>query len=631
MSGIAGIIAFDGSPARPDLVRAMTSAMAHRGPDGIVQWSDAHAALGHCMMHTTPESLAGSQPLASEDGHRILVMDGRVDNHEELRSRLLDAGARLRDRSDAELVLRAHERWGEDGLEHIDGDFAFAIWQPAERRVFCARDRFGMKPLNYHWDGRRFSFASEVAPLLALPWVKAELNEGLVLESLGARWVTLDQSYWKDVWRLAPGHHMTADPKGLRKTFYWRPRLDAPPGRRSDADMIAEYRAAFTDAVRRQSRSHAPVACEVSGGLDSSAIFAVAAGLRRSGDLPAPDLLGYTLKFPAGTEADELRYVHSVAAHTGMEVTEVPPALHALAWYRQQVAATAEMPDYPNGAMSDGFRQYAANQGCRVLLAGVAGDEMLTSGRNYYADALAALDLRSLVRWLAIDIREEGLVQALRWLVRYGAFPILPSPIRKSIAHAYRRLRGGSMFDAVPWLTHTARARLDLQTGLDLVSAFNPCTAEQYKLMHSLFDPYSAWCRASEELACARLGLDLRYPFLDRKLAEFLLGIPAHMRMRGAWGKYIHREAMAGLLPDDVRWRPDKADFMMTYQGYFPDLMTVLAGLQPINEQRQWVEWSEVAREHGKVGTPDHGGWPEFMLWTLFGCLALAARPGVNE
>ncbi|MDH5352769.1 MAG: asparagine synthetase B, partial [Betaproteobacteria bacterium] len=168
MSGIAGIIRFDGAPVEPGLVEKMTSAMDYRGPDGINHWVRGSVALGQCMLRTTPESLEETQPLANEDESLVLVMDGRVDNWEELRRELLARGAVLRTRSDAELVLRAYEAWGRECLAHVDGDFALVIWDARRREAFCARDRLGHKPLHYHWDGKAFAFASELHPLLGL-------------------------------------------------------------------------------------------------------------------------------------------------------------------------------------------------------------------------------------------------------------------------------------------------------------------------------------------------------------------------------------------------------------------------------------------------------------------------------
>ena len=184
MSAIAGIVHFDGAPVAPGLIEKMTSAMAQRGPDGIDHRVQGSVALGQCMLRTTPESLEEHQPLGNEDGRLVLVMDGRVDNFEELRRELLARGALLRDRSDAELVLRAYEAWGEDCPDRIIGEFVFFIWDARRQCLFGARDAAGTRHFYYHAGKGWFAFASEIKGLLALGRIEPRLNESRLLDYL---------------------------------------------------------------------------------------------------------------------------------------------------------------------------------------------------------------------------------------------------------------------------------------------------------------------------------------------------------------------------------------------------------------------------------------------------------------
>ena len=297
MSGIAGILHFDGRPVEPGQVEAMTAAMQYRGPDGIHHWRKGNVALGQCMLRTTPESLEETQPLTNEDESLVLVMDGRVDNWEELRRELLGQGAVLRTRADAELVLRAYEVWGRECLRHIDGDFALVIWDARRHEAFCARDRMGNKPFTYHWTGSTLYFASEQQAILRQPEVPQVLNEGMVAEYLAAQWFSNTETLWQGILRLEAAHSMGVSPAGPTLNRYWAPDLQASLSFRNDAECAEHYRALLFDVVRRLSRSMAPIACEVSGGLDSSAIFAVADSLQRGRQFGAPGLEGYTLDF----------------------------------------------------------------------------------------------------------------------------------------------------------------------------------------------------------------------------------------------------------------------------------------------------------------------------------------------
>jgi asparagine synthase (glutamine-hydrolysing) len=260
MSGIAGIIRFDGAPVESGLVEKMTADMAYRGPDGINHWVKGSVALGQCMLRTTPESLEEIQPLTNEDQSLVLVMDGRVDNWEELRKHLLTRGAALRNCADAELVLRAYETWGRDCLTHFDGDLALVIWDARRQEAFCARDRVGNKPFHYHWNANTLVFASELHPILALPWVPQIPNEGMLAEFLAAEWYTRDETLWIGILRLVAANCMTVGRRGLQIDQYWEPDLWAVPVYTKDEEYFEHYREVLTDSIRRLTRSHRPVA-----------------------------------------------------------------------------------------------------------------------------------------------------------------------------------------------------------------------------------------------------------------------------------------------------------------------------------------------------------------------------------
>ena len=432
MSGIAGVIRFDGAPVEVELVERMTGAMAHRGPDGVQHWASGAVALGHCMLRTTPESLQERQPLGNEDESVVLVMDGRVDNWEELRRDLLGRGAALRTIADAELVLRAYEIWGRDCLAHIDGDFALVIWDERRREAFCARDRVGKKTFNYRWDGTTLAFASELHAILALPGVREELNEGLLAEVLGDEWRSREETFWRGILRLPAAHRMTVSERGARPELYWAPDPWETLPYTSEDDYLEHYRALLVDVVRRTSRSHLPVACEVSGGLDSSAIFAVAEHLRRQQQLPAPALGGYCLKFEDAPEAEERRYSRAVAEHLGVDVEECDATLRPLSWYRDWARRYREFPGYPNGVMLMGMRQAARERGARVMLSGAGGDAWLglTWPGAYYTEDLAAGQLREVRASFAADRQELGLGPAAWLLFRFGAVTLLPEGIK---------------------------------------------------------------------------------------------------------------------------------------------------------------------------------------------------------
>lgn len=631
MSGIAGVIRFGGGPVEPGLVETMTSAMAHRGPDGIRHWATGGAALGQCMLRTTPESLEERQPLTNEDESLVLVMDGRVDNREELRRDLLGIGAELRDRSDAELVLRAYEVWGRECLAHVDGDFALVIWDLRTRTAFCARDRMGIRPFHYHWNGSTFAFASDLRALLGLPWVRQELNEGMLAEYLAAEWYSRDETFWKGILRLVAAHRMDVGRAGPRPERYWQPDVDRFLPFRRDEEFVEAYRELFADTVRRQSRSHLPVGFEVSGGLDSSAVFCVAERLRRSGSLPAPAIAGYTLAFPDDAAANELEYGRAVGELTGVEIREVPPTQMPLSWYQEEATFFQDFPGYPNGTMSLDLRRLARERGCRALLGGAGGDEWLggSGGRVYYAEELASGRWGNVWACLRTDLDEIGFGATADAFLRSGAFPLLPAGVRR-VARYVRgkalRRAGEPAPDRFDWLAEPSRGALvERRRACEAAGRFRRETEGQRGLWRRLSDAYIALARELEERAASRIGLELRHPMNAPRLVELAFATPERLRQRGRVRKYAHVEAMKGVLPERVRERRTKAEFSVVFRRQLDG--GAMERLREITARRpSWVrsDQAEAAFKayEGTLGPGPAAGETgvEWFLWNLLAC-----------
>lgn len=621
MSGIAGFFHVDGRPVQAGLLAGMTAAMQYRGPDGITQREADGVALGHCQLRTTLEAAEERQPLANEDATVILVMDGRVDNAARLRSELQARGVVLRSRGDDELVLRAYECWQQEFLQHVDGDFALVLWDARQHRLLCARDRIGNRQLMYHWDGRTFSFATDVQALLTLPWVEQRLNQGLIAEWLALEPLSRADTCWEGIQRLLPAHQLSVDAGGLCSHCYWKPDpwLELPC--KSEGEYLEYYRALLFDLVRTHSRSSHPLACEVSGGIDSSGLFAVAKHLADRGELQAPALRGYTLLFAEPGEANELEYARAVAQHLGVPIKEIAPARPALDWYRERAARTRQFPSYPNGVMGRSIREQARQDGCRVLLVGVGGDEWLGGSHAYYAEALADGNFRRLLQHLQTDTRECGMASTLRWLLLAGLLPQLPHPLRKGLRalqarwswarQPYKRLLG-------PALAQQLQQRWQR---LRVNSALEGRRIGQRGLQNRLEAAYYADGLEAEERLIAESAMEIRRPYLDPALIQFTYACPEYLRQRGQTDRALHRAALQGLLPDLVVQRLSKADFMETFQHYLPELADALRGSALLAE---WIEPQELAALLRPGKTPDEQGGALWSLWTLFGCVAIA-------
>ena len=622
MSGIAGIIRFDGAPVEPGLVEGMTSAMSHRGPDSINHWVRGQVALGQCMLRTTPESLEETQPLANEDESLVLVMDGRVDNWEELRRELLGRGAVLRNRSDAELVLRSYEAWGRECLPHIDGDFALVVWDARRRIAFCARDRLGNKPFTYHWNGKTLAFSSELHAILRLPWVKPELNEGVLAEFLAADWYSRDETLWKEVSRLVAAHRMEVGEAGPRPELYWEPDLFAELPFRSDEEHVEYYRGLFGDTVRRLSRSHCTVAFEVSGGLDSSAIAAMAARLARKSQLPAPAVEGYTLDFHGEPDADELQFARATGEHIGVVIHEILPSYRPLNWYRDLAARFREFPGYPNGTMSLSLRETARANGSRVLLGGDGGDQWLGQGgfRHYSTEAIGMGEWRVAVDGVMANIRDFGVRRAAWQATRAAVANRLPGRLHELV----RRRRHQSGRSGL-WLTPRLQARLQ-----ERARRVHPAGPERSRWRSQrgqrqlLRDAYAVLAREMEERSACRAGIELRYPFWNAGIVQFAFSTPEWLRSRGRITKYVHRRAMQGILPEVVVERKTKAEFSVTFRKQL-DACEAEAVSEFSRRRSDWVHPAELTSCLENRNDPSAGALSLWRLWGLVGCDAVVA------
>jgi asparagine synthase (glutamine-hydrolysing) len=616
MSGIAGIVRFDGAPVAAGLIEGMTSAMSYRGPDGISHWHRGSVALGQCMLRTTPESLEETQPLASEDESLVLVMDGRVDNWEELRRELLACGALLRDRSDAELVLRAYQTWGEDCLDRIDGDFALAIWDAKRRQFFCARDRIGNKPFFYHWDGSTFAFASELHPILALPWVPEVFNEGMLAEFLAWEWHSSDETLWNGIFRLVEAHRIRVAESGPRVETYWQPDLWETLPFASEQDYIEHYRELLTDTVRRLSRSHRPVSYEVSGGLDSSAVFSVAEYLRRDGRLPAPAIAGYTLAFSDDRDADEIEYARAVGAHLGLTIHEIEPTVQPLLWYVDRAIRERQFPGFPNTAMFEGMRQQAALLGSRVVLTGEGGDEYMGGTRLYYAEELAQRDWSALREDFIADAKVAGKARAIGWLLRYGLLASLPNACEDAVYRVVRKLRGTGTRDPY-WLAPGLREGL-LQRRRQLQRP-RPRLHMAGQSEVVTYDAFSDHVMQQIEHLGAMSGIEMRYPLRTAGIVQFACSTPARLRLRGDRSKFIHVGALQGVLPQKLLERTSKAVFSVVFRAQLDRVSENLTRTIPARRPG-WVTAEGMAQLHRISQENPRISWALWVLWAIHAC-----------
>lgn len=564
MSGIAAIFHADGQPADPQVLAAMTGAMAYRGPDGIANWCEGPVAIGHCLLVSTAEQRRGPQIAGNADSTVQVALDGYLHNPDELRGELKAIGHPVRNCTDAEIVLRAYEAWGSECPVRLEGEFAFVLWDGRRREVFCARDHQGLRPLLYHWDGKRLLVASDATGILAALPEEPKPNLGYLAQVLTWEYYTRDETKWNGIVRLAQAHAMVASSSGLRTSQYWSLPIGQSPPYRKEADYIAHYRELLADSVRRSARSDRPLAIEASGGLDSTALFCMAHHLQRNGPFPAPAIRGYTLAGPPGTGADEIAYPRAVAAELGVKISEHPYFAPPLDWFDRDAACSRDLPLMPNGAMSILEEQAMVADGCRACINGVGGDQWLDGSPFYYSELARRGAVSDLVRAAMADIAAQGMGKTLQLAWRYGLKPAIPAGLRPALL-AMRNLvrrRGEDSGQSHPLLTPQAAQMLADRRALWQAS-LHPDLHARLKLS-KWSHPYWSTMFDLNSRQEAQSGLSQRHPLLARRYMTFMAAVPEHLLLKGGITKQLHRKALAGILPDKVRLRTDKAwtDFL---------------------------------------------------------------------
>ena len=549
MGVLAGIVDFADAPVDAAQLQRLAASLAHRGR---------------------------YQPVASRDGRFELVMEGRIDNRDAVRAELAARGAAFHGAGDAELALRAFELWGDECPRRLEGDFVLAVWDARERSLFCARDRMGHKPFYYCALGSRLAFAAEIQALLALDWVPRVPNEGMLAEYLAGEWHSREETLWRGVMRLPAARRMQASAHGVRSDTYWRPAIDESLARRGEDELAEVYRALLDDCVARASRSDAPLAVEVSGGLDSSAVLAVAQGLRREGRLEAPALVALTMT-SGDPAADERAYARAVAARAGVALHEVPVSVHSGEFYEERARALCDFPGFPNAWMRLGLLRSARERGCRVVLTGEGGDAWLDGTGTTLRQGLAAL---------------------------------LPDSLRDAARRMLRR--GSDPSSRLDWLSEPMRHLLEKRRP--------PRRARPAELLD---DAFTAHVFESLDRIAAAEGLEMRHPLDDFRMAELALSLPEGMKRRGATGKYLHRRALRDALPAAVLERTGKADFTEILRSQLRPLRREIAESLPARRPG-WVRRDALPALFDAI---ERGSsWPVWPLWGMHGCdLALAA------
>ncbi len=559
MCGIAGILEF-GRDARANAtaLREMCRVISHRGPDDEGVFADGAAGIGMRRLSIV-DVAGGHQPISNEDGTLWIVYNGEIYNHLALREQMIARGHRYATHSDTETVIHLFEEYGAECVQHLRGMFAFAIWNRNTKTLFIARDRLGIKPLYYKLTPERLLFGSEIKALLAHGGIRPEFNRAALPEYLAFGYLSGEESFYKGILKLPPGHTMTIGPTGKAEIRqYWDLDASKPHQSRDESYYVQSYRELLEGAVSSHLMSDVPLGVFLSGGVDSSAVAALMTKLRRE---PVETFsVGY-----AEQAQSELPFARTVSDHIHSRHHEVLVgeqdffgALPHLIWHEDE-------PIVWPSSISLYFVARLARERVTVVLTGEGADETL-AGYTRYAFTLKNAALDRVYRSMVPGILRRGLRNTV------SNSSLLGATLRRKLEHTFLG-KDGASFTSFYFDNFFSAFSAAEQNGL-LTSEFAreaaPSTAYQnvlgfwnrssgemlQRLLYTDIKTYLVELLMKQDNMSMAASIESRVPFLDHVLVEFATRIPREVQIQGLAGKRILKKAVEDLLPHSILYRP---------------------------------------------------------------------------
>jgi len=560
MCGIAGVIDKDASAAitggdvtarRLDDLTKMIDALAHRGPDDKGVWSDSECALGQRRLAIIDLSPTGHQPMSDDDENFWITFNGEIYNFQALRSELEALGHRFRTKSDTEVILHAYQQWGTESVKRLRGMFAFGLWDKKQRRLFLARDRVGKKPLFYADLPNRFLFASELQGLLALPDIKRDVEFSAIDSYLTWGYVPAPLTAFRAIKKLPPAHWLLLEPSdnGWKQSIerYWSLSY-SPKFKLSEEEASEAIREKLTEAVRLRMISDVPLGAFLSGGIDSSIVVGLMAGLS---DKPVKT---FSIGF-SEAEWDETPHAARIAAKFATEHHKFdvrPNALDILPMlvrhYGEPYADSSAVPTY--------YVSKLTRSEVTVALNGDGGDESFAGYERYLGNRVAEQVFRVPGARTAARAIDSMLPQGAAAKSRIRTAHRFLSSASQDLAGRYSKWIG--FFDAGQrnrlmrpdvraaingsspegWMSRLFENR----AGLDVVDSTMGVDVDSYL-------PFDLLVKV--DITAMASSLEARSPFLDHEVMEFAARLPVDLKLKGTTSKFLLKRAFADILPPE--------------------------------------------------------------------------------
>ncbi len=549
MCGLAGI--FDNNLSRNEsevLIDSMLSVQLHRGPDNSGTYFDLPLVLGHNRLSIIDLSVEANQPFHYENV--VVVLNGEIYNYRELRLELERMGHIFTTHSDTEVLAASYIAWGDACVEHFIGMWAFALWDKKNRRLFCSRDRFGIKPFNYVLNGTSLYFASEYKALRKVPGFTPEINQEQIARGLHLGWVTYkDETCFKQIKALPAACNLVFEGNDIRIERYWNIDLNKKINI-SDDEMVSRFLELFRDSVNLQLRSDVKLGTCLSGGLDSSSILSMVSHLLDNHPIDA-----FTIFYSGTNDVDERPWAQKVIEkYPAIKWHTFEPTDDMLLEAFEKTQYHVETPLASSSPVSQFFvMQMASEQKVKVLLDGQGADEYLAGYMHAFdrliGQKIARLQLSKALKAIYWHQKRHKLTPAQ--LIYFIVKSLIASTAgeQKFFTYAYKNKHKQVI------------ALEDVKIPFKINGATSTNQFDQY-LYHQIFTTSLPTLLHYEDRNSMAFSIESRVPFLDHRLVEFCFQLGNNEKIKEGETKKILRNAMKDIIPDEIKNRQDKKGFV---------------------------------------------------------------------
>lgn len=566
MSSICGYYYIDASNISDTALPSMVHQLNHWQADKEGKWSDQQVGLGHLMLYNTPESLSEVLPYLDTESNTCITADARIDNRAELTKKFQLTEETTKQKADSWFILTAYQKWGEECTQHLEGDFAFAIWDKPKQKMFCARDQIGIKPFYYYFKDGVFAFATEMKGILALNEIDTSINKKWIAGFLVNVRFDRSSSFYQHIHRLEAAHQLVLVEKKIRIKKYWELDIKSEIYFPNESDYIIAFLEKLDKAVSKRLRSNWGISSELSGGIDSSLVTAVAQKLQiKNGTSVSSisDVMPNPIPHKDPLLYDDRKQIQETIKHlqitnyhfvTGEEKTLVDS-------FERAVSIHDEPPIKFINIFADLIYEKTALLKSRVLLSGFGGNEVVSyRGYFFHEELFRKGKWKTLWQEIKAKTALSG-TSATRRLVNtiISSFTSVNSENylyykfnfsnKKAITKLknvnYRSSIVSPFFKQHLTEKQILKQKLFNYKGKTINEKISNCLSDPRILNNRL-----EYCN----LSAAHNKVEIRYPLLDIELIQFFISLPSTIKLKNGWSRYLFRTASKDLIPENISW-----------------------------------------------------------------------------